>query len=332
VPLFQEQLMQMAIAVGDCDAADADLLRRAMGSKRGVEKIEKLRAKLYAGMERNGIAPDVADAIYDKIEAFANFGFAESHAISFGLLVYASSWLKLHYPAAFLAALLRAQPMGFYSPHTLTADGTAFVAAKKMWRTDCKNLCTLTKGGPFGDYCKENPCGAPESVRAPRANWCPGSETAPLTAERIVRRVVPWPRAAARLVDLIEGVRQGLVVLRAPGRLILVVFWSFVLWLVNALAFYVGFGAFDIPVSYFGALLMQGLLVLGISIPSTPGFFGPFEAVIVAVLAFYGVPSGVAFSYAISFHITSFVPITLLGLWSLTRTPGGFQGLRQANL
>lgn len=122
VPLFQEQLMQMAVAVGDCSAADADLLRRAMGSKRGVEKIERLKSKLYAGMERNGIAPDVADSIYAKIEAFANFGFAESHALSFALLVYASSWLKLHYPAAFLAALLRAQPMGFYSPQTLTAD------------------------------------------------------------------------------------------------------------------------------------------------------------------------------------------------------------------
>ncbi|HEY6801222.1 MAG TPA: error-prone DNA polymerase, partial [Agromyces sp.] len=122
VPLFQEQLMQMAVAVGNCSAADADLLRRAMGSKRGVEKIERLRSKLYAGMAENGITPDVADSIYEKIEAFANFGFAESHALSFGLLVYASSWLKLHYPAAFLAALLRAQPMGFYSPQTLTAD------------------------------------------------------------------------------------------------------------------------------------------------------------------------------------------------------------------
>ncbi|WP_157426186.1 error-prone DNA polymerase [Agromyces salentinus] len=122
VPLFQEQLMQMAVAVGNCSAADADLLRRAMGSKRGVEKIDRLRAKLYAGMAENGIEPDVADSIYEKIEAFANFGFAESHALSFGLLVYASSWLKLHYPAAFLAALLRAQPMGFYSPQTLTAD------------------------------------------------------------------------------------------------------------------------------------------------------------------------------------------------------------------
>jgi error-prone DNA polymerase len=122
VPLFQEQLMQMAVAVGDCTAEDADLLRRAMGSKRGVEKIEALKAKLYAGMEHNGITGDDADAIYAKIEAFANFGFAESHAISFALLVYVSSWMKLHYPGAFLAALLRAQPMGFYSPRTLTAD------------------------------------------------------------------------------------------------------------------------------------------------------------------------------------------------------------------
>ncbi|WP_166872128.1 error-prone DNA polymerase [Salinibacterium sp. ZJ450] len=122
VPLFQEQLMQMAMAVGGCTAEDADHLRRAMGSKRGVEKIGKLRDKLYAGMASNGITGDVADDIYGKIEAFANFGFAESHSISFALLVYASAWFKLHYPAAFLAALLRAQPMGFYSPQTLTAD------------------------------------------------------------------------------------------------------------------------------------------------------------------------------------------------------------------
>ncbi len=122
VPLFQEQLMQMAVAIGGCTAEDADLLRRAMGSKRGQERIGTLRAKLYAGMAGNGIVGEAADAIYAKIEAFANFGFAESHAISFALLVYVSSWLKLHYPGAFLAALLRAQPMGFYSPRTLTAD------------------------------------------------------------------------------------------------------------------------------------------------------------------------------------------------------------------
>ena len=79
-----------------------------MGSKRGVERIDALRARLYEGMYANGITPQVADEIYNKIEAFANFGFAESHSLSFAVLVYASSWLKLHYPAAFLAALLRA--------------------------------------------------------------------------------------------------------------------------------------------------------------------------------------------------------------------------------
>jgi uncharacterized protein (TIRG00374 family) len=147
---------------------------------------------------------------------------------------------------------------------------------------------------------------------------------APLTAERLVRRLLPFPRMASGIVSVLEGVRQGLGVLRTPGRLAGVVFWSLVLWLVNALAFYVAFAAFDIPVSYLGALLLQGLLVLGISIPSTPGFFGPFEAVIVAVLALYGVPKDVAFSYGIAFHIASFVPITLLGLWSLARNPGAF--------
>ncbi|WP_334171038.1 error-prone DNA polymerase [Sinomonas sp.] len=122
VPLFQEQLMQMAMAIGGCTAEDADLLRRAMGSKRGVERIGSLHDKLFAGMAANGLSPEEAKAIYTQIAAFADFGFAESHSISFAVLVYASSWLKLHYPGAFLAALLRAQPMGFYSPQTLVAD------------------------------------------------------------------------------------------------------------------------------------------------------------------------------------------------------------------
>jgi uncharacterized protein (TIRG00374 family) len=141
---------------------------------------------------------------------------------------------------------------------------------------------------------------------------------------------VPWSRLADRLVSLIEGIRQGLVVLRDPGRLVGVLVWSLVLWLVNALAFYVGFLSFDIPVAYTGALLLQALLAAGISIPSTPGFFGPFEAVIVAVLALYGIPRDLALSYALAFHLTTFVPITLLGLWSVTRIPGGFRVLRQA--
>src|SRR5690606_36080891 len=93
-----------------------------MGSKRGVERIESLKEKLYAGVAGNGLVGEEADAIYAKIQAFANFGFAESHSLSFALLVYASSWIKLHYPGAFLAGLLRAQPMDFYSPATLVGD------------------------------------------------------------------------------------------------------------------------------------------------------------------------------------------------------------------
>lgn len=122
VPVFQEQIMLMGATIGNCTPADTDLLRRAMGSKRGVERIERLKAKLYAGMRENGLSAEASDQMYAKISAFAHFGFAESHSLSFALLVYASAWLKLHYPAAFLVGLLRAQPMGFYSPNTLVAD------------------------------------------------------------------------------------------------------------------------------------------------------------------------------------------------------------------
>ncbi len=122
VPLFQEQLMQMAIDVAGFTPGEADQLRQAMGSKRSRERMERLRARLYAGMAERGITGEVADEIFDKLAAFANFGFPESHSVSFAYLVYSSSWIKLHYPAAFCAALLNAQPMGFYSPHTLVQD------------------------------------------------------------------------------------------------------------------------------------------------------------------------------------------------------------------
>ena len=122
VPLFQEQLMQMAVDVAGFTAAEADQLRQAMGAKRSSERMERLRGRLYQGMAERGITGEVADRIYEKLAAFANFGFPESHSVSFAYLVYSSAWLKLHYPAAFLAALLNAQPMGFWSPNTLVAD------------------------------------------------------------------------------------------------------------------------------------------------------------------------------------------------------------------
>jgi error-prone DNA polymerase len=122
VPLFQEQMMQLAIDCAGFSPAGADRLRQAMSSKRGPERIEELREAMLTGMAARGIPGEVARDIYAKVLAFSSYGFPESHAISFAYLVYASAWLKCYYPAAFTAALLRAQPMGFYSPASLIGD------------------------------------------------------------------------------------------------------------------------------------------------------------------------------------------------------------------
>ena len=122
VPLFQEQLMQMAMDVGGFSGADADELRRAMGSRRSETRMRLLSERFLTGAAARGVDEEIAVAIFDKIAAFANYGFPESHAISFANLVYDSAWLKRHHHAAFTAGLLRAQPMGFYSPQSLIAD------------------------------------------------------------------------------------------------------------------------------------------------------------------------------------------------------------------
>jgi error-prone DNA polymerase len=122
VPLWQEQMMQLAIDCAGFSAAEADRLRQAMSAKRAPERIDELRQRLLAGMAARGIPAAVAEEIYSKILAFSSYGFPESHAISFAYLVYASAWLKRYYPAAFTAALLRNQPMGFYAPATLISD------------------------------------------------------------------------------------------------------------------------------------------------------------------------------------------------------------------
>jgi error-prone DNA polymerase len=122
VPLFQEQMMQIAMDCAGFSPTEADRLRQAMSSKRAPERIEELRERLLTGMAERGISDEVAEDIYVKILAFSSYGFPESHAISFAYLVYASAWLKCYYPAAFTAALLRAQPMGFYAPASLISD------------------------------------------------------------------------------------------------------------------------------------------------------------------------------------------------------------------
>jgi error-prone DNA polymerase len=122
VPLFQEQLMEMAVAVAGFSPAEADELRQAMAAKRSELRMLKLKSRFYAGMAKNGITGEGADQLFDALAAFANFGFPESHSVSFAHLVYCSAWIKYHYPAAFLVSLLNAQPLGFWSPQSLVAD------------------------------------------------------------------------------------------------------------------------------------------------------------------------------------------------------------------
>jgi uncharacterized protein (TIRG00374 family) len=142
----------------------------------------------------------------------------------------------------------------------------------------------------------------------------------PLTAERLVRALIPFRRLADRVVALIENLRQGFGALRSPARLGAAVFWSVAHWLLNGAAFFVAFAAFGIRVDFAGALLVQSLLAFGIAAPSTPGYFGIFELVAAAALALFGVPTEIGVAYGITYHVATFVPITLLGLWSLARS------------
>jgi error-prone DNA polymerase len=125
VPIFQEQVMRLAMVAAGFSAGEADQLRRAMGAWKRSGVIEQFREKLRAGMVANGLPTEFADQLYEMIRGFGEYGFPESHAASFALLTYVSSWLKCHYPAAFTAALLNSQPMGFYAPAQLVRDAQA---------------------------------------------------------------------------------------------------------------------------------------------------------------------------------------------------------------
>jgi error-prone DNA polymerase len=122
VPLFQEQLLRMAMAAASFTGGEAEELRRAMGFKRSEDRMRQIEIKLRHGMERNGIDAQTQEEIITQITSFARYGFPESHAASFALIAYSSAYLKCHYLAAFTAALLNNQPMGFYSPATIVKD------------------------------------------------------------------------------------------------------------------------------------------------------------------------------------------------------------------
>jgi len=155
VPLFQEQLMQMAIDIAGFTPAESDQLRQAMGSKRSRARMAAMRERLLAGMATRGITGPTAEGLATKFEAFAHFGFPESHSVSFAYLVYSSSWIKLHYPAEFACALLNAQPMGFYSPHTIVRDairhGVEVLGPDvNASRKDCTLEPRTAQAGPVG--------------------------------------------------------------------------------------------------------------------------------------------------------------------------------------
>ncbi len=151
----------------------------------------------------------------------------------------------------------------------------------------------------------------------------------PRPAERIILKLVPFPRLAHKLVAMIEGVRHGLSVLRSPARALAVYLWSLAVWLTSAASFFIAFKAFDIPVDFAGAMLMQGILAFAITAPTAPGYVGIFEGAIKASLLLYNIPEQVAVTYALVYHATTFVPITLLGAWSMARTGLGLKSLRR---
>ena len=122
VPVFQEQVMQIAMVAAGFSAGEADGLRRAMAAWRRTGSLEKYRERLIRGMTERGYTPEFAQRIFEQVQGFSEYGFPESHAASFALLVYASAWIKRHHPAEFLAALLNSQPMGFYTPSQLVQD------------------------------------------------------------------------------------------------------------------------------------------------------------------------------------------------------------------
>jgi uncharacterized protein (TIRG00374 family) len=146
--------------------------------------------------------------------------------------------------------------------------------------------------------------------------------------DAIAQRLLPQ-RFAVRVRSAIEGLVDGLAVLRSPSRFAGVVAWSLVLWLVNAASFAVCFRAFGLPVPIEGALLLQGIIGFGVAVPSSPGYVGVFEVATKLTLGIYAIDAGRALSYALTYHFTTFVPIILLGFWSLSRSRLHLAELRQ---
>jgi uncharacterized protein (TIRG00374 family) len=147
----------------------------------------------------------------------------------------------------------------------------------------------------------------------------------------VSRRVLP-ERWAHPLLQTVQGLLSGLDALQSLPRFLHALMWTLVVWLVNAASFWLCAVAFDLQLPATAALVVQGLIAFGVALPSSPGFFGPFEAACRVSLALYGVPAGLAVSYAVGYHFATFIPISLLGLWSLSRAHLHLADLRKVEM
>ena len=197
VPIFQEQVMQLAILAADFTPGEADQLRRAMAAWKRKGGLGPFHERLVGRMVAKGYARDYAEAIFRQIEGFGEYGFPESHAASFALLVYASAWIKCHHPDAFLAALLNSQPMGFYAPAQLVRDAREHGVSlrpvdvhRSRWETDLEVLDDVW------------PSAGGEAVRTPA--------TVGLMPVRLgLGRIAGLSEAAARRIEQARGGRPG---------------------------------------------------------------------------------------------------------------------------
>jgi error-prone DNA polymerase len=224
VPIFQEQVMQLAVVAAGFTPGEADQLRRAMAAWRRKGGLELFQKKLMDGMCENGISAEFAERIYRQILGFGEYGFPESHSVSFALLAYVSAWLKRHEPAAFLTALLNSQPMGFYTPSQLVQDARRHgVEVRPVDVLSSEWECTLeTATPPSASASGSPPFQGEESLLQPavRLGFRLIKGLSQSGAERIVaaRRIKPWDDVED-MVRRVELDRHDLKCLAGAGAL-----------------------------------------------------------------------------------------------------------------
>src|SRR5260370_26096330 len=193
VALFQEQLLKMAMICAGFSGGEAEELRRAMGFKRSEQRMRDIEVKLRHGMSAKGITGETQDESVQSIASFARYGFPESHAASFGLIAYACAYLKCHYLAAFTAATLNNQPMGFYQPCTIIKDAQRHgLKVKPVDVTRSNWACTIESGGQGSEVRGQNNISESQSSDDPKTSNCEGhipgiSDLRPLVSDLCLR-------------------------------------------------------------------------------------------------------------------------------------------------